>query len=695
MACSFTDKWRKAKIVNEGTSQVDDELWLKLEPEIAKLLESIAATLDEDKSHDEQAARRATLRGLYEAYRSSLAPKAAILTPLYADFALMPSVRALWEPADAVLDDAAWTAARDGVEEDINEWRVSLRLYALQQIFQDFFEIADHVELAADADEYNDWGDPYFDSFLHSFVCSIQGCYVPGKSKDGGRPTFFGPLTVVLEHQHNMHADLAPSTALLKNPAAEPPFRIGLPLEFSVGLDALADIIAGHRNDQIRLQSGRHAALIDPEELTVEDVDDYFEADCSRVLQWWNVPLSEEMAQRLRSKGHRDVERDDLGWWTKPGPKEREWRNVVRSNYLSAGSDLSSPWISLAALPHLARNGEGAQSEGALLSYRADAVALLRLGRGSEGNRMDGCMRAGLLQEGARRVVAFFACVDDLHSIAFPVCFPNSARAEMMLSSRRKATRPAAGSNLLSMAPDALSACCEAATSALIAQWTQVRGITHVHKLLLLLRDLSALLVHSLVQFPLVLRKVLVFGLEVDLLLLGCASEETSSAGSSQHQPSTARQWGVESSRDAQSLRKKAFLPSLRLSASSFFHLRIASSCKSLFFLVTSRFSILLSDSSIRSLSSCGNWRFFLAAAAVFRIVSSSCWCCSARNEYDFRNKSLLTLPDRTSNRGSRAFSSCVSTTWRFRLTGRRALISVGLPGVEMSVYRTSSCCTP
>lgn len=263
---------------------------------------------------EQQAERRDTLHELYRKHRDGQTRSAANSMPLFADFALLPSVRNLWEPREAVASQASWNAAREAIEEDLNEWLVSLRLHALKSVFLVIADIPETEELAVDADEYAPWDDEFFETVQASFMCDIHGCYRAKQGREEARPTFFGSLPNLLQHQHEVHGDLKLPAAVYDDPNSAPAFRFSLPLEIANSVIAICE-----------------EAGLDETTATPADIDRKLDEDPDAMWQWYNVPVSAEVAMRMRTKagGKRKVRKDKNGWWTKEGPKERDWRKVV------------------------------------------------------------------------------------------------------------------------------------------------------------------------------------------------------------------------------------------------------------------------------------------------------------------------------------------------------------------------------
>lgn len=255
------------------------------------------------------------MREFYRKYRDGQTPTASNSMPLFADFALLPAVRDLWEPHDAVASQATWNAARETIEEDLNEWRVSLRLHALKSVFVATADIPENEELAVDADEYAPWDDDFFETAQAAFMCDIHGCYRAKHGQEAARPTFFGSLPDLLQHQHAVHAGFKLPAAVYDDPNSAPTFRFSLPLEIANSVIAICQEIG-----------------LDEAAATPADIDRKLDEDPDAIWQWYNVPVSAEVALRMRAKagGKRKVRKEKNGWWTKEGPKERDWRKVVR-----------------------------------------------------------------------------------------------------------------------------------------------------------------------------------------------------------------------------------------------------------------------------------------------------------------------------------------------------------------------------
>ncbi|BGO94319.1 hypothetical protein NBRC10512_002768 [Rhodotorula toruloides] len=268
----LVETWLTDRFVNLG-SVVTDEEWPELRPRVLKVLDSVRKKRQSLELKLQQAARRDALKRYYEQLRQNqLSPAARTFFPLFADFLLFDSTRTLWEPKDAVVDESAYNAARDAMEDEINEWRVDVRFYALQQILGCTLDIPQDEELSSDQDAYDAYDDGFFDLLTSALVCSIKPCVCSAEK----RPTFFGSLPDLLDHQHEIHGDLKPSMTELYTKKAltkQPKFRFSLPLEVANAVVALCELCE-----------------LDEETATPGDVDEFFEDDETARLQWYNAP---------------------------------------------------------------------------------------------------------------------------------------------------------------------------------------------------------------------------------------------------------------------------------------------------------------------------------------------------------------------------------------------------------------------
>lgn len=229
----------------------------------------------------------------------SLEKAARPFVPLFVDFLLLPSVKALWTPGVPV-DDAKWTAQLPLIKEELDEYRLEIVLHARQEILAATTDPATERQddtdiLLEDADSLNDG----FFQLATSFVCcAFAGC--PDKQRnrrrwrwrgpsgntiEDRREGWVGPLVEVLNHQHRFHN----STTRLPAKAAKasyPPFRVSLPLEVACGIESLLEL---HQLDDLKAKK-RHL----DEASKKSSGYDWFNSGLSRRYfsgkdAWWNM----------------------------------------------------------------------------------------------------------------------------------------------------------------------------------------------------------------------------------------------------------------------------------------------------------------------------------------------------------------------------------------------------------------------
>ncbi|GAA5928454.1 hypothetical protein JCM3775_000615 [Rhodotorula graminis] len=297
----FCGVWLSDKVVNRGLDTVDDAEWKALKPKVLKVLAASRKKRLAAAKAEAQALRRQALVPVYQSFRNRQpSAEAIVLTPLFADFLLFPSVRALWQPHDAVIDQDTIASAQEGMDEDLNEWRTSLRLHVVQLVLSNTLDLPDDEELDSDADAYDQYDDDFLKLLMSSVMCAVDDCRHPAIGRKNtpdfvpARPTFFGSLWDVLFHQHEAHDYLLPSSCDLNHADGEPHFRIALPLEVSNAVVAMCD-----------------AAGLDDEVAEPADLDEVLDGEGVWV-QWSNMP----------GGGH--------------GRKEKDFRSVLCSIYRAA-----------------------------------------------------------------------------------------------------------------------------------------------------------------------------------------------------------------------------------------------------------------------------------------------------------------------------------------------------------------------
>ena len=241
--------------------------WSQIKTQAHAACAKIAPKLIVDQLATKQATQSAKLRARYDQLLESLDEAARPFVPLFADFLLLPSVKALWVPGVPV-DAAAWTAQLPLIKEELDDYRLELVLHARQEILAATTDPATGRQ--DDTDIVLEDNDSLTDGFFQlatSFVCcTFADCPIkqqPREMWDWRTSSFYvtedlregwmGPLVEVLQHQHRLHN----SNSFLPADAAKasyPPFRVSLPLEVACGIEALLEL---HRLDEMKAKK-RH-----------------------------------------------------------------------------------------------------------------------------------------------------------------------------------------------------------------------------------------------------------------------------------------------------------------------------------------------------------------------------------------------------------------------------------------------------
>lgn len=139
--------------------------------------------------------------------------------PLFINFLLLPSVKALWTPG-APVDDAKWAAQLPLIKEEPDEYRLELVLHARQEILAATTDPASRRQ--DDTDSFLEDGDSLSDNFFQLatlFVCcTFADCPIKQEAREvwdwctssfslaeDPREGWVGPLVEVLQHQHRIH----------------------------------------------------------------------------------------------------------------------------------------------------------------------------------------------------------------------------------------------------------------------------------------------------------------------------------------------------------------------------------------------------------------------------------------------------------------------------------------------------------
>lgn len=207
-------------------------VWDEIKPKVIKLLARVKKEREQSVALRKQSDRKGALRPRYEKLRTSQPDEAVRASlPLFADFLQLDSVKPFWEPEDAVAAaDDAWDENLDGLLEELDDYRLTLRLHAVKTILAATTRIAEE-ELTGDADDFGP--EQYDDDFLErptSFlVCSLTNCYRKRSwsYREGRfrsipkRLTFFGSLPDLLKHQHECHPNVTFSDKQLSQRAQD------------------------------------------------------------------------------------------------------------------------------------------------------------------------------------------------------------------------------------------------------------------------------------------------------------------------------------------------------------------------------------------------------------------------------------------------------------------------------------------
>ncbi|GAA5820558.1 hypothetical protein JCM11491_001623, partial [Sporobolomyces phaffii] len=290
----FDDHWKKSALITNGPSEIDDAAWNKLEPKVVKVIESGRKLRDKALGQARFAGRLAHLRGsIYDRLLESHGDASTF--PLFADFCLLPSVVALFDPDDTTsgrISKRKWAELRAAVVEETNAWFDSTRLAVIKLVLTRTLTLEPDEELSDDPRAFDPFVDDatWLDELVQSCVCcDVRAC----------RPGSFGSLSDVLAHQHAAHSDLAPDF----RESRQPPIRFALPVAVASAVSDLVGL-AGLEADSAR----------------VRDVDAQLDG---LAVQWENAPR----AGYGKSK------------------RESDWRKIVRlpSFSLSGRAPLTPP----------------------------------------------------------------------------------------------------------------------------------------------------------------------------------------------------------------------------------------------------------------------------------------------------------------------------------------------------------------
>ncbi|GAA6054364.1 hypothetical protein JCM3770_003338 [Rhodotorula araucariae] len=260
----FCGAWTTDKLVN-NTNELDDDEWSRIKTRVLKLLDRVRKKRLVDAHVNLQQARQISLRHRYDKLKDSLPTSARPFVPLFVDFLLLPSVKELWEPEDAVVNRATWSAQLDAIIEELAQHRLAIVEHAHELVMSATTD-PDERGRADDEEDEPDLTDAFFSRATSFVCCGIKGCFSPQNSHyvwtatswthmphpNEDRKGAIGTLIQVLQHQHDKH-NIEDHISQPKRFAAAPEFRIELPLEIACAMSAVLDLVqldprtAGHK----------------------------------------------------------------------------------------------------------------------------------------------------------------------------------------------------------------------------------------------------------------------------------------------------------------------------------------------------------------------------------------------------------------------------------------------------------------
>ncbi|GAA5836571.1 hypothetical protein JCM9279_000428 [Rhodotorula babjevae] len=234
------------KLVKREEPLTDAE-WERIKPAILKLVARIK------KKHDRAAQRRRledrqrSLRPRYNKLKAALPASARPYMPLFIDFLVLSSVKALWQDEAVKLDDATWFEHLDDVKEELDQYRLDLILHARELIISARVDPDDDIVPSGELEDVEDLdlSEDFFDLATSFVCCAFTNCenapVTPGRDGSNRIKGAVGPLRWVLKHQHVWHnqADSLVGSRSFRN---EPQLRIVLPLEVACTVDAVLDL---------------------------------------------------------------------------------------------------------------------------------------------------------------------------------------------------------------------------------------------------------------------------------------------------------------------------------------------------------------------------------------------------------------------------------------------------------------------
>ncbi|KPV74052.1 uncharacterized protein RHOBADRAFT_54617 [Rhodotorula graminis WP1] len=293
--CVFTPTFSSSKLVKREEPLTDAE-WERIKPAILKLAERIKKKQDRDAMHHRLQDRQRSLRPRYDKLKDALPSSARPFVPLFIDFLVLSSVKALWQDEAIKLDDTTWAEHLDDIKDELDQYRLDIALHAHDLIVAAAHDPDEPSSPAPEEQEPNLSND--FWLLATSFVgCGIVDCHLSASKTGPGpapatrssrqaaadeRAAPVGSLEEVLRHMHAWHN----GDTFIAKPKRfndEPRLPVSLSLEVSCAVGALLDL-----------------AKLDPATATADHLD-AFTAIVSEYL-WDNSPSHKSFPTMWRSR---------------------------------------------------------------------------------------------------------------------------------------------------------------------------------------------------------------------------------------------------------------------------------------------------------------------------------------------------------------------------------------------------------
>lgn len=224
--------------------------WDLIKDDVCKLVQRISRKRARESVTKTRQGRQEALRPRYDRLKETLDAKARPFTPLFVDFLLFESVRPLWESNEVTVTDKLWATKVDSINEELEQYRLDLRIHARQVILTATMD-PDDPQTKAELDkpvEEADLGNAFFSRATSFVCCSFTNCARPliwtlarTLTPNPDETDSIGPLFDVLKHQHishNFDNFVKTEKALTEGPR----FHINLPLEIACAMSAVIEL---------------------------------------------------------------------------------------------------------------------------------------------------------------------------------------------------------------------------------------------------------------------------------------------------------------------------------------------------------------------------------------------------------------------------------------------------------------------